>query len=153
MAKMNSERTRLSAAALDCIIIVAPRIGIAFDSLVPLFVPHILRLATRTNKVYVTRSQAGLTLILSYCHIASLIPHLLTACKESKIVTGRAVALEGVLRCLNKWDWSKKEIKAKVGDVEEVIKITGTDKDAGIRQTSRKVFEAYKDLFPDRVDE
>lgn len=150
---MNSERTRLSAAALDCLIIVAPRVGLAFEGLVPLFMPHILRLATRTNKVYVTRSQAGLALILSYCHIPSIIPYLLAACKESKIVTGRAVALEGVLRCLNKWDWTQREIKARVGDVEEAIKITGRDKDAGIRQTSRKVFEVYKALFPARVDE
>jgi CLASP N terminal len=149
---MNSERTRLSSAALDCLTIIAPRVGLAFEPLVPLFVPHILRLATRTNKVYVTRSQATLALVVGYCHIPSIIPCLLAACKESKIVTGRAVSVESVLRCLNKWDWTDKEIKAKVGDVEEVIRVTGRDKDAGIRQTSRKVFEAYKTLFPDRVD-
>ena len=149
---MNSERTRLSAAALDCLITIAPRVGLAFEALVSLFVPHILRLATRTNKVYVTRSQAGLALILGYCHIPSIIPCLLAACKESKVVTGRAVAVECMLRCLNKWDWTEKEIKAKVCDVEEVIRVTGRDKDAGVRQTSRKVFEAYKTLFPDRVD-
>lgn len=150
---MNSERTRLSAAALECITIIAPRIGPAFDTLVPLFMPHILRLSTRSNKVYVTRSQASMGLIIGYCHIPSIIPYLLIACKESKIVTGRAVAIEGVLRCLNKWDWAQKDIRSRVGDIEEVIKVTGRDKDAGIRQASRKVFEAYKILFPERVDE
>ncbi|KAF8590933.1 hypothetical protein K439DRAFT_1119805 [Ramaria rubella] len=150
---MNSERTRLSAAALDCIVVIAPRLGLGFEALVPLFVPHILRLSTRTNKVYVTRSQAGVALIIGYCHIPSIMPHLLAACKDSKIVTGRAVAVEGMLRCLNKWDWTQKDIKAKVSDVEEVIKVTGRDKDAAIRQTSRKVFEAYKTLFPERIDE
>ncbi|KAF8532513.1 clasp N-terminal domain-containing protein, partial [Gautieria morchelliformis] len=153
VSAMNSERTRLSAAALECLIIIAPRVGLAFEVLVPLFVPHILRLANRTNKVYVTRSQTGLALILGYCHIPSIIPHLLAACKESKMVTGRAIAVEGVLRCLNKWDWTDRYTKARVGDVEEVIKVTGRDKDAGIRQTSRQIFEAYKVLFPERVEE
>ena len=153
LQQMNSERTRLSAAALECITAIGPRIGLAFDPLVPLFIPHILRLSTRSNKVYVTRSQASMGLILNYCHIPSIMPQLLVACKESKIVTGRAVAIDGILRCLNKWDWVQKDVRSKVGDVEEAIKITGRDKDAKIRQSSRKVFEAYKIMFPERVDE
>ncbi|KAF8530464.1 clasp N-terminal domain-containing protein, partial [Hysterangium stoloniferum] len=150
---MNSERTRLSAAALECLTVIAPRIGLTFDALAPFFISHILRLSNRTNKVYVTRSQASVALIINYCHIPSLISHLLVACKDSKIVTGRVTAVEGILRALNKWDWTQKDIKVKVVDVEEVIRLTGRDKDAGIRQTSRKVFEAYKILFPERIEE
>ena len=150
---MNSERTRLSMTTLDCLAAIAPRIGSKFDTLVPLFVPVILRLSNRTNKVYVTRSQATIALIIGYCHLPSIVPHLLTACKDSKIATGRIAGAEGILRALNKWDWEQKDIKTKIGDVEEALRLTGRDKDPAVRQISRKVFEAYKTLFPDRLEE
>lgn len=143
----------MSAAVLDCISVVAPRMGSDFEPLVSIYIPPILRLSNRANKVYVTRSQAVITLVIGFCHIPSILPHLVTACKESKIATGRTIAIEGVLRALNKWDWSQKEIRSKVTNVEEMIRLTGRDKDAGIRQISRQVFEAYKNIFPERLDE
>jgi len=101
----------------------------------------------------VTRSQATIALIIGYCHLPSIVPHLLTACKDSKIATGRIAGAEGILRALNKWDWEQKDIKTKIGDVEEALRLTGRDKDPAVRQISRKVFEAYKTLFPDRLEE
>lgn len=143
----------MSAAVLDCIGVVAPRIGLDFEPLVPIYIPPILRLSNRTNKVYVVRSQATIALIIGFCHIPSILSCLLTACKESKIATGRTAAVEGVLRALTKWDWSPKEFQNRITTVEEIIRITGRDKDASIRQVSRQIFETYKNLFPERVDE
>ncbi|GJJ06586.1 hypothetical protein Clacol_000779 [Clathrus columnatus] len=151
VSALNSERTRLSTTALDCIGIAAPRLGLDFEPLVPIYVPAILRLSNRTNKVYVKRAHTTMDLIIGFCHIPSILHHLITACKESKISTGRIAAIDGALRALNKWDWTQKDIRNKVTDIEEMIRITGRDKDAIIRQTSRQVFEAYKNIFPERV--
>ncbi|KIJ26549.1 hypothetical protein M422DRAFT_192044, partial [Sphaerobolus stellatus SS14] len=150
---MVSERTRLSAAVLDFLNITAPRLGPKFEPLVPLFVPSILRLSSRTNKVYVSRAEKTLAMIITYCPLPAIVPQLLIACKESKVVTGRIAGAEGVLRALNKWDWTQNPMKAKIGDIEDMLRLTGKDKDPTVRQLSRKIFDAYKALFPDRLDE
>ena len=150
---MSSERSRLSGAALDFLNIVAPRLSLKFEPLVSLLLPSVLRLSNRPNKVYVTRAEKSLMMIITYCPIPSVISHLLVACKESKIATGRIAAVEGALRALNKWDWTQTPLKAKVGDIEEIIRLSGKDKDPSVRQSSRKVFDAYKALFADRLDE
>lgn len=150
---MNSDRTRLAVAALDCLGAIAPRIGVKFEPLVTIYVPPLLRLSTRTNKVFVARSQSTTALIIGYCQIPSIIPYILSACKESKMASGRLAAAEAALRTLNKWDWTQKDTKVKVGSIEELLKITGRDKDSAVRQTSKAIFAAYKALFPERIDE
>ena len=36
--------------------------------------------------------------------------------------------------------------------VENVIKLTATDANAGVRRTGKMIFEAYKSLLPDNVE-
>lgn len=42
---------------------------------------------------------------------------------------------------------------AKVGEIESVVRAIGTDSNVDARKIARQIFDLYKQMFPDRVDE
>ena len=42
--------------------------------------------------------------------------------------------------------------KGNAEDIESIVKDTARDANPGVRQVSRKVFEKYSELWPERVD-
>ncbi|KAG8747148.1 hypothetical protein FRC10_002197 [Ceratobasidium sp. 414] len=150
--QMNSERTRLANVAVDLLTTIAPPLGNKFEPLIPLFVPTLIKLLGRTNKVFLSRATAGLQSIISSCpHPRILVELRIMATDKSAGL--RVIVAGAILQCLSEWDWSVSSFAAKVGEIESFIRSTGTDSNVEVRKIARKTFDLYKQMFPDRVDE
>ncbi|RDB24796.1 Protein stu1 [Hypsizygus marmoreus] len=148
---MVSERTRLSGAAIDLISSVASGLGSSFDPLVPVFFPALLSLCSRTNKVVITRARACMTVIIESTQLPSILPLFLQSIKD-KSASLRLAAAEGTLTCMNCFNPPDLEKEARARDIEAILRSTARDAQADIRLVGRKIFEAYKLLFPSRVE-
>jgi hypothetical protein len=148
---MNSARTKLSGAAIDLISSVASGLGPTFEPLLHLFFPSLLTLCTRSNKVFITRARTCIQTIIENTQLLPVLTYLTQSLKD-KSVSLRLAASEGVLACMNCFNPPDLEKEARAREIESVIRVTAKDASADIRKTSRKIFEAYKVLLPNRVD-
>ncbi|KAI9437693.1 clasp N-terminal domain-containing protein [Lactarius indigo] len=146
-----SERSRLSAAAIECISTLATELGPSFDPLVPLLVPTLLSICSRPNKVFISRAKAALHTIIDQTQLISLLPYFVDPLRD-KSVTLRLIAIESVLACVRSFNPPDLEKDARAKDIESAIKLTATDASADVRRVSRGVFDAYKILLPGRVE-
>ncbi|TCD65801.1 hypothetical protein EIP91_002194 [Steccherinum ochraceum] len=146
-----SERSRLSGAAIDLLKAAGEGLGKTFDGLIPLYIPTLLTLCSRSNKVFITRAKACMINIIEATQAPTILSYLAEAAKD-KSLSLRLSAAEGGLACLNSFNPPDLEKEARAREVEALIKATATDPSADIRKVSRKLFEAYKILLPHRVD-
>ncbi|GBE80961.1 clasp N terminal-domain-containing protein [Sparassis latifolia] len=149
---INSERTRLSGIAVDLIGTVAEVLKGSFEPLLPLFLPTLLTLCTRTNKVFVSRARVCITAIIEQTHSVSILSYLTESVKD-KSISLRQTAAESVLICLRSFQPTVLDKEPRIVQLESIIKVTATDASADVRKISRKIFDAYKVLFPRRVDQ
>lgn len=145
-----SERTKLSGTAADLLTSVAPRLANRFESLLSTFVPPLLQLCARTNKVALIRAKKCLLLIAKHCKLISLLPLLRDAARD-KSITLRNVAVEVTLMLIESID-NIERLERRIGDIEIIIKSTATDRDPEVRQWSKRTFELYSERFPSRVE-
>lgn len=145
-----SERSRLSAAAVDCVAALAMGLGPSFDPLIPLFIPTLLSLCSRPNKIFISRAKATLQTIIDQTQLISLLPFFVGALRD-KSTTLRLIAIESVLACVQCFNPPDLEKDARARDIENAIRLTATDASADVRKISRGVFDAYKILLPLRV--
>ncbi|KAL5528747.1 hypothetical protein ACEPAF_7884 [Sanghuangporus sanghuang] len=148
---LTSERSRLSGAATDVLTSLATHLQRAFEALIPHFVPTLLTLAARSNKIFIARAKACLLAIVENCQSPAILPLLRHAISD-KSVALRLTVVELVVACLNCFNPPDLEAPNRPEDIEIVIRATARDPNADIRKSSRKAFEAYKILFPSRVD-
>ncbi|KAH8093222.1 clasp N terminal-domain-containing protein [Cristinia sonorae] len=146
-----SERSRLSGAAIDLLKAAAEGIGKTFDNIVPLYIPTLLTLCSRSNKVFISRSKACVIVIIEATQAPTILSYLAEAVKD-KSLSLRLSAAEGGLACLNSFNPPDLEKEARAREVEAMIKATATDPSADVRKVSRQLFEAYRILLPHRVD-
>ncbi|MCO5588160.1 hypothetical protein L7F22_042115 [Adiantum nelumboides] len=146
-----SERTKLSGSAADLLTSVAPRLANRFEPLISTFVPPLLQLCARTNKVALIRAKKCLLLIAKHCKLASLLPLLRDAARD-KSITLRNVSVEVTLMLVESIE-NLERLERRVGDIEIIIKSTATDRDPEVRQWSKRMFELYVERFPYRVEE
>jgi hypothetical protein len=146
-----SERSRLSATALECMAALAVGLGPSFDPLVPLFIPTLLSLCSRPNKVFISRAKATIQAIIDQTQLISLLPYFVGALRD-KSVTLRLIAIESLLACVQSFNPPDLEKDSRARDVENAIRLTATDASADVRRVSRQVFDAYKILLPARVE-
>ncbi len=146
-----SERSRLSATAVECIGALATGLGPSFDPFVPLFTPTLLSICSRPNKVFISRAKATIQTIIDQTQLISLLPYFVGALHE-KSVTLRLIAIESLLACVQCFNPPDLERDARARDIENAIRLTATDASADVRRVSRRVFDAYKILLPSRVE-
>ncbi|CBQ70986.1 conserved hypothetical protein [Sporisorium reilianum SRZ2] len=145
-----SERTKLSGTAGDLMNSIAPRMAERFEPLVSVFVPTLLLICARTNKVAVKRAEKSLHFIVKHCRPPSVVAYLKEAIKD-KGQGLRAVAaatLEVVLE-----HTEKERLARRVGDIEACIKSGATDSNPEVRQTTKRLFELYVSIWPERVEQ
>lgn len=142
-----SERTRLSGTASDVLNSMAPRLAERFAPFVSVFVPPLLQLCARTNKVSLRRAEKSLHLICRHCHLPYILSYLVHALKE-KSSSLRASAAECMVIFLDSCDPSR--LHKRVTDVEEAIRILATDAHPQARATCRHLYGVYAGLFPER---
>ena len=148
---MTSERTRLCGTALDLLISVANGLGHDFEQLIPLFMPTLLNVCGRTNKVVINRARSAILGIIESTQLASILLFFVQNVKD-KAATLRLIAAEGTLACLNSCNPPDLEKEARARDIEAVIRGTARDANPDVRKVSRKIFESYKILLPSRVE-
>lgn len=145
-----SERTKVSGTAIDLMNSVAPRLADRFEALVPIFVPSLLTICGRTNKVALGRAKKTLLLIAKHCRLASLLPLLREASKE-KVPTLRVAAVETASVLVECIDLAR--ANKRVTDVETMVKGCATDSNPEVRQLSKRLFSAYVERWPERVEQ
>ncbi|KZP34547.1 hypothetical protein FIBSPDRAFT_942658 [Athelia psychrophila] len=151
ISAMCSERSRLSGAAIDMLHTLACGLGSDAEPLIPIFLPTLVTLCTRTSKVFVTRARTCILAFIENTQLPTILPYLALAAKD-KSVTLRVVAVESVLSCLNCFNPPDMEKESRATMIEGIIKLTAKDANADVRRLSRKVFEAYKALMPTRLE-
>lgn len=147
---LNSERSRLSGAAVELVTALATGLGSSFEPLASQFVPTLLVLCGRTNKVFTSRARACILAIIQHTQLPSLLPYLADLANH-KSVFPRLTAAEGILACLNCFNPPDLEKETRARIVEDFIKSTARDANADVRKASKEVFRAYKTLMPARV--
>ncbi|KAJ3555061.1 hypothetical protein NM688_g2782 [Phlebia brevispora] len=150
-AAVLSDRSRLSAAAIELLSTAAAELGSSFDPLVSIFFPTLLTLCSRTNKVFVSRARACLITIIESTQSPLILSYLCRSMKD-KSMTLRLTAAECALICLNSFNPPDLQKEARSREVELLIKCAATDANADIRKYGRKMYDAYKVLLPERVD-
>ncbi|KAL1747004.1 clasp N terminal-domain-containing protein [Schizophyllum fasciatum] len=145
-----SERTRLSGTAVDFVGAIATSLERNFESLVPVFIPALLTLCSRTNKVFGARAKACLAVIIEMTQLASLLPYFVQAGKDKSALLRHAAAEAG-LACLNSCNPQDLEKEARIRDIESMVRLTAKDANADVRKVGKKIFQAYQALMPDRI--
>ena len=147
---MNSERTRLCLIPLELLSTVATAMGGEFEQLLPMFMPPLLALCGRTNKIVINRARASIFTIIENTQLASILSYLLQNIKD-KSASLKLIVADGTLACLNSCNPPDIEKDARALEVEAIIRATAHDANADVRKVGRKVFESYKILLPSRV--
>lgn len=148
---MNSERTRLSGAAIDTLTAIVNGLGPGFEPLVPIFFPTLLALCARTNKITVSRARKSITAIIENTQLPSLLSYFLGSCKD-KSVTVRLACAESTLSCLNSFNPPDLEKETRVHQIEGLVHAAGHDASSEVRQVAKQMYIAYQQLLPTRVE-
>lgn len=151
LRSMISERSRLSGAALDLLSTAARELGATFDSQLSLFLPTLLTLCGRPNKVFANRSKACLINVIESTQSPQILSILHRSAKDKSISLRLAVA-EATLACLHSFNPPDLQKDLRGQEIEAMIRSFATDANADIRKVGRKIFEAYAILLPNRVD-
>ncbi|KZT72037.1 hypothetical protein DAEQUDRAFT_53710 [Daedalea quercina L-15889] len=148
---VNSERSRLSGVVIDLFAALVTIVGPAFETLLPLFLPTLLGLCSRPNKVFQSRARQCILSIIEHSHSPSVLSYFAESVKE-KSVSLRLIVAECSLACLNMLNPPDLEKEPRAREVEIMIRVTATDASADVRKVGRKIFEAYKLVLPSRVE-
>lgn len=148
---VNSERSKLSGVSLELFTSLAQSLQSSFAPLVPVFIPTLLSQCMRSNKVFSARGKACIIEIIGSTQLPGILTYLVGSVKD-KSVTMRLAAAEAALACLNTCDPDELVKGVRQGEIESIIKATIQDPNSDTRKTSRKMFEAYTILNPDRID-
>lgn len=148
---MLSDRGRLSGAATDLLQSFAPRLGTAFQPLVQLYLPPLIRLLARPNKVYLKRAKSCLSKIITNCPLPNILPHLRNGLDDKSDECKRSAAT-AIEQAIDEWDrarWHERDLEL----LEVCLRKMAADKDAKVRQTGKKVWAQFQDVWPERVEE
>ncbi|KAL0947112.1 hypothetical protein HGRIS_013247 [Hohenbuehelia grisea] len=148
---MNSERTRLSGAAIGLISTVACNLGTDFEPLVSTYLPPLLALCGRANKVVMTRARSAILAVIDNTQLPGILHHLLQNVQD-KAATLRLVVAEATLACVNSYNPPDLEKESRARDIEAIIRSTATDSNPDVRKVARQIFAAYQLVLPNRVD-
>lgn len=141
----------MSGTAADFLNSAAPRLASRFDALLSTFAPALLLLCARTNKIAVSRAKKCLLLIAKHCKLPSLLPYLREAGRD-KSQTLRIVSLEVLATLLEACEHDDR-LDRRTSDVEHMIRLAATDRDADVRQCCKRVFDWYAIRWPLRSEE
>jgi hypothetical protein len=145
-----SERSRLSGSAVDLLATSATELAGSFEPLIPLFIPTLLNLSSRPNKVFVTRARVCLVAMASSMQSSAMLSFLVHNLKDKSTSLRLTLAQTALtyLKCANPPDLQKESVAKQV---ETLIKITAIDANAEIRKYGRELFDAYRILLPERI--
>ncbi|KDE09841.1 hypothetical protein MVLG_00239 [Microbotryum lychnidis-dioicae p1A1 Lamole] len=151
-----TERTRLSASTLD-LISSCTRLHGQFQPLLSTYLPPLLRLFCRTNKLYISRALSVLHDIIRHTLLVDILKFIVIEWKleSGKSSSFRIAAAEAVSAVLGAGTAElvvpKEALDKRVEEIEWVIRTGATDREAKVRGEIKKCWEVYKREWPDRV--
>ncbi|GAA6006855.1 uncharacterized protein JCM10292_005475 [Rhodotorula paludigena] len=152
-----SERGALSGTALE-LVASSTRLGRDFAALMPLYLPTVLRLFARPNKVYVTRSASTVASIVKNTRLGGDMVRYLAlewrneGGKSASFREQAAVALALVLGVdTDSLAVDKDMLERRMDDLEWLIKTGATGREATVRANMKQCWEVYKREWPERV--
>jgi hypothetical protein len=128
---------------------MATQMGAAFDPLVELFVPALIRVTSRANKVFVTRAQKALLSIVDGVASPRLLARFLDGMSNAN-KNLRAGCITCMLRILRQFNETAASDAS--GDIEAALRLGLVDADASVRDTSRQMYHLYRTLCPDQAE-
>ncbi|GAA5851983.1 hypothetical protein JCM5353_005263 [Sporobolomyces roseus] len=152
-----TERTRLSGSTLD-LMGSSTRLGPQFAPLLPLYLPTLLRLLCRTNKLYISRSATTIISIIKNTKLVDVLRFIVGEwqSESGKSATFREKAAEMTAYLLSpgpggELPIEKEVLDRRVEELEWIIKTAAVDRDAKVRAEAKKCWEVYKREWPERV--
>ncbi|GAA5884748.1 hypothetical protein JCM16303_005258 [Sporobolomyces ruberrimus] len=131
-----TERTRLSGSTLD-LIGSSTRLGPQFAPLLPLYLPTLLRLLCRTNKLYINRSTLTITSIVKNTKLVDVLRYIVGEWQgeSGKSASFREKAAELTAYILSsgpggELQMDKEVLDRRVEELEWIIKTAAVDRDA-----------------------
>lgn len=147
----------MSGSALEFLAAASAVAGPAFSACITLYLPVLVKLLARPNKIYVTRTCNCLVEIMHACRHPQILSFLAGGL-DDKSATVRRSCVEMVLEALNGGKagamvMDKQALEKRLSCVEDTIRKGAVDKEVKIRELSRSVWDVYKREWPDRVTE
>ncbi|WRT68225.1 uncharacterized protein IL334_005201 [Kwoniella shivajii] len=147
---MLSDRGRLSGVSTDLLQTFAPRLSTNFKPLVNLYLEPLIDLLGRPNKVFLKRAEKCLLTIITHCQINTILPELRRGLNDNAATCRRGSGI-AVERTVKEWPgelWTERYLAI----LEESVKKMAIDKDPEVRQTGKRVWALFNDMWPERVD-
>ncbi|WVF72621.1 hypothetical protein IAT40_007439 [Kwoniella sp. CBS 6097] len=148
---MVSDRGRLSGVSTDFLQTMAPRLAINFKPLVHLYLEPLVQLLGRPNKVFLKRAEKCLLTIITHCQIPTILLELRRGLDDNAATCRKGCSI-GIERTMIEWPndiWSEKALTI----LEESVKKMAVDKDPEVRQTGKRVWALFMDVWPERVED
>ncbi|KAJ8590443.1 hypothetical protein M405DRAFT_736837, partial [Rhizopogon salebrosus TDB-379] len=146
---INSGRCSLSGSATELLIVLSSGLGRSFAPLVPIFLPTVLGLCARANRLFITRAQACILAMIR----GTQSPFILQCLADSvnhKLTSVRLVAAEGIHVYLHCFKIRAVNTETRARLVEAVIKSTALDENADMQHVGKKILEGYTAFSPGR---
>ncbi|GAA5822442.1 hypothetical protein JCM3770_000271, partial [Rhodotorula araucariae] len=151
-----TERTALSGTTLE-LVASCTRLGHHFAALLPHYLPTLLRLFARPNKVYVTRAASTIASIIRNTRLGEVVRFIVLEWRNEpgKSASFREQAAAAVVIILgadgDTLGVDKESLERRVEDLEWLIKTGATGREASVRSDMKKCWEVYKREWPERV--
>ncbi|GAA5987319.1 hypothetical protein JCM10908_001907 [Rhodotorula pacifica] len=151
-----TERGALSGTALE-LIASCTRLGPSFAPLLPLYLPPILRLFGRPNKVYTTRSASTVLSIVKNTRLVEVLRYVVLEwrAEAGKSASFREHAAATVAAMMGTESGTlaveKELLERRIDELEWVIKTGATGREPSVRSDMKKCWEVYKREWPERV--
>lgn len=156
LKQMATERTRLSASTLELVASIT-RLGPSFAPLLPYYLPPLLRLLCRTNKLYISRAATTLSAIIFHTKLVDILKYVVSewkaeAGKSTSFRIGATEVVMALVKAVKNGDQTDKDgFERRVEELEWVLKHGATDREPKVRSEIKVVFEIYKSVWPERV--
>ncbi|KAH8551666.1 clasp N-terminal domain-containing protein, partial [Umbelopsis sp. PMI_123] len=143
-----TERSRLSGTTTDLLEQLAINLQRAYEPLSDGFLPHIMKLFTRSNKLFVNRGIKCVSVIIQYAKIPRAIPQFCNAI--TKPDPNKQMRM-GAAQCLTssiEFNASS-DLENHLTIIENAIRVGAMDSAPEVREMVRKCFEMYKKQLPE----
>ncbi|OMJ21217.1 CLIP-associated protein [Smittium culicis] len=159
---IQTERTRLSGAALEFLESLSKNSTTELQSISNLFVNDIIKICARTNKIFTTRAIRCLETFIIFSRCFDLIPLVCDyAAKDQSKILRKNISkvlltiVENIAVCTNLEIKLKEEadIKTYFETINTAISLIAVDADVDVRTNAKSIFSTYVKRFPDNKDD
>lgn len=140
-----TERTRLSGTAVELLECIAARKGPEFIPHLSTYIPPLLKLCARTNKVFIVRAQKCISTIIKYTESGNIIPLLLERSRD-KSASLRSIVAQSLIYALD--HIQEAELRNRLSGIEEAVRMGLSDPTMVVRQAYRHIFDKMADKYP-----